>query len=389
MNSSENLIHDNLVSECEFGIRLEDNSSDNEISGCKLENVTTALALLNSASGNRIYENNIRGATDGVAIISSESNMLSFNQIMSCDSGIIIGDSSRNVLEDNNQTDVLFGLTVDGALPESFDNSIALSNTIDGRPILYCYDQSEVDILGGEYAHMTLAKCNNCKVEGNTITNDALLLYVSENNSIEKNDITGCYGGIRLQDSRGNKIRDNYVCFNMFSGAFLVTSDFNQISENAFDDNKNGIYLVNSSGNLIGDNTINRNKETGILLSNSSLNIVSSNTVDLNEIRGIHLTTSDANEIFNNTVSNSPTGIEITGSTENKIYNNNLAANGVQAVDDTGNIWDLGATEGGNFWSDHECSGNPSAGQPKAIGDLAVDSYPFQDIFGWILPKPT
>jgi len=51
------------------------------------------------------------------------------------------------------------------------------------------------------------------------------------------------------------------------------------------------------------------------------------------------------------------------------------------------NLWDDGYPSGGNYWSDHVCTGNPSDGsQPYLTGGGGIDHYPFQDPNGWI-PK--
>jgi hypothetical protein len=40
--------------------------------------------------------------------------------------------------------------------------------------------------------------------------------------------------------------------------------------------------------------------------------------------------------------------------------------------------------EGGNYWSDRPCTGNPSDGsQPYYIDDDSIDRYPFEDEDGW------
>jgi hypothetical protein len=74
---------------------------------------------------------------------------------------------------------------------------------------------------------------------------------------------------------------------------------------------------------------------------------------------------------------------------DNEIYHNNFIGNTKQAYDHNGfNSWDKGASVGGNYWSDHSCSGNPSGGTEPYNGiDTnagAVDTYPFEDQDGWV-----
>jgi len=54
------------------------------------------------------------------------------------------------------------------------------------------------------------------------------------------------------------------------------------------------------------------------------------------------------------------------------------------------NIWDCGYPYGGNYWSDHACTGNPGDGsQPYIIDENNTDHYPFQDPKRWLLPQLT
>ena len=74
------------------------------------------------------------------------------------------------------------------------------------------------------------------------------------------------------------------------------------------------------------------------------------------------------------------------GSSYNEIYHNNFINNPTQVRVDlgTGNSFDLGSKIGGNYWSDHVCTGNPSNGSEPYNFTGGVDNYPFQDPLDWI-----
>jgi len=60
----------------------------------------------------------------------------------------------------------------------------------------------------------------------------------------------------------------------------------------------------------------------------------------------------------------------------NKIYQNNFIDCDVTDEGNT-NLWDNGPIEGGNYWSDYNCTGNPSNGsQPYIIDEDSIDHYP-------------
>ena len=81
-------------------------------------------------------------------------------------------------------------------------------------------------------------------------------------------------------------------------------------------------------------------------------------------------------------------GIYTKSSSNNTIYHNNFMNNLQQVrADESANTWDDSYPSGGNYWSNHACTGNPSTGlQPYIIDDNNVDHYPFEDPGGWLLP---
>jgi parallel beta-helix repeat protein len=365
-DSSGMEIYNDSIKNIEYdGITLE-NSSNNVIKKCTLDNSTTAFAI-GGGSGNDISDNSVFDAADtGVYVVSSRGNTLEGNTFSEGNNGIVIIDSSANKLEGNILKRIKWGLYVEGSTRAAFNNAISESNTIDGRPIAYFYGQSGGQIRGRDLAHLTLAYCNGFTVERNTIANDALFLFSSNNNRIIENNISGCYG-MRLLDSKGNNLSDNSVQGNRYSGIYLIYSDNNDINGNtASENNQNGISILNSTGNIVRDNTVNHNYENGIWLNLSS-----------------------GNRIFENNITNNPFGIQIANSFRNMIYHNNFIGNKEHAEDrGSDNLWDMGNITGGNYWSGYTARGNPSNGWSKLIRGGKKDNYPFQNINGWTLAKP-
>ncbi len=359
-------VSNNSVKDTEFGLIVE-NSTENAITKCTLDNSTRAFGISES-SGNTIAENTIRSASDtGLEVFYSNKNNIVGNRFFNCEKGIIIGDSSGNMLDANMLEEVSWGLYVEGSSRDGFNNTIKESNTVNGKPIAYFYGQSGKAVSGRDLAHLTLAYCDGFTVEKNTIESDAIFLFGSNNNLIRENNVSRCYG-IRLLGSGDNNISRNTLEGNRFSGLFLVSSNSNQIIDNvASENNQNGISLLDCTANVISENTVNHNYETGIWLN-----------------------LSNDNQITKNNISNNPMGLQVLYSSGNKIYNNNLIANKEQAEDREGsNIWDMGNITGGNYWSDHTAKGNPSHGWPRIIkGTTARDEFPFQDISGWMLAEP-
>ncbi|MHC1631782.1 MAG: NosD domain-containing protein [Methanotrichaceae archaeon] len=359
-NSCNSLMERNIVSECRYGVLMEYFCDENELRESRLEKISTAINVppniasrltttalvdstaigLVSCSNNQIHENTVLNSTSGMTLFSSEGNKIRGNQLAKLSKGIIVLDSSANVLEENSLSEVRFCLYVDGTSEESFDNYIAESNCVDGKPILYYYNQSDLEIQDKECAHLTLARCQNCTVKGNAITNGLLSLYSSRNNYILENNASRCYGML-FRSSSDNLIAGNRAC----------------------DNRLDGIHLIESINNTITNNTICQNNRSGIFLSRVS----------------------DDNNIVGNTIVSNSIGINLNQSSVNSVYHNNLVDNTEQARDSgEENFWDWGPLKGGNYWSDHECVGNPCQNSSKSIGETAVDYYPFQNRDGWL-----
>ena len=198
--------------------------------------------------------------------------------------------------------------------------------------------------------------------------------------------------GIYLYYSSNCVIKNNVANSNRH-GIYLVYSSNCTLENNNANSNEYGIYLGSSSNCTLTNNIANSNRH-GIYLGSSS-NCVLENNVASSNSCGIRLwSTSINNNIRGNTVSyNTNYGMRLSYSGDNEIYHNNFLNNNEQAYDYNGfNSWDKGASVGGNYWSDHSCSGNPSNGTEPYTGiDTnagAVDTYPFEEPDGWVTVSP-
>ena len=175
-----------------------------------------------------------------------------------------------------------------------------------------------------------------------------------------------------------------------FIAGIRVTSDDNTLVNNTVTNNSCGIFLSDSSNNTLINNIVHSNNGGIWLLVGSSYNRLMNNIIS-NNYGGILVCFSDGSKITNNTVSSNRYGIIFDRGSKNRIYHNNFENNTNQAreVRQGGlypsNSWDNGPVEGGNYWSDHVCEGNPSDGsQPYNVSRVSQDRYPFEDPWGWV-----
>ena len=205
---------------------------------------------------------------------------------------------------------------------------------------------------------------------------------------------------------RANVTVKNLIVQDCQSGVRVYYSSNITVKNNELDNNNIGINIFNSSGNTVQDNTCSRS-EIGIYLYGSgdtsyscSDNTLTGNTFSDNA-KGIFLNrhpNATDNEVYNNRlyynniVANS-LGIYLVNVNNNQIYNNNVinsSSQQVQVTGGSGNVFDLGESVGGNFWSDYTGVDDGSNGRTAGdgIGDtllphLGVDNYPFMAQNGW------
>jgi len=129
----------------------------------------------------------------------------------------------------------------------------------------------------------------------------------------------------------------------------------------------------------------------GVVLEESSNNVIINSDIQGNPVwfGCLVFDSSHNNTILGNTILASyASSIYLEDSSGNRIFHNNFHVDGSRQVTVHGNCtnnWDNGYRSGGNYWSDHTCTGNPSNGsQPYTIDVNNIDHYPFQKPDGWI-----
>jgi len=273
------------------------------------------------------------------------------------------------------------------------------------------------------FSGIYLERVRSCNLSANAVTNSfiGIHLFSSTNNTIQNNDVrrnqfrgifvalsqnntilnndvksTWANQGILLESSCNNLIISNNASKNQGEGIYLFSSDSNVLKYNTVNSNNaNGIYVHSSNNNTILSNKISYNRGSGILVDwYNSFNRIASNKICLNSYGVLINVRSNHTFVTTNTISLNSYGIYLSYySSYNIIYHNNFIDNLKQVethYDSVNNTWDNGYPPGGNYWSDHVCTGNPSDGsQPYVIDANNIDLYPFQDPNGWLLHQLT
>lgn len=335
--SPNNTINDNTMDFNNFGIAILSSPGSIITQNIIINSKSSGIELY-ASSYSSIIENSISSNNWGIQLLHSLKNILTGNEMYSNEMGIFFSNSSsgntlRNNLFSDNQYNIGFS-SFDP--PQAFVQDIDQSNTINGKPIHYLVGETNKTV-SGEVGFVGLVNCQDIIVKDLLLTNnyEGLLLVSTKNSRIENVKT--------LEDSIG-------------------------------------VLLIDSSNNNFSKNQISSKGEYGIglLFSSSSANILNDNDIKSNNYYGVALR-SYLN--FNN-----------------KFYHSNFLTNGSQVYigGGTGNLFDNGYPDGGNYWSDYigiDKYGGPSQNESGSdgIGDTPYaftggkDRYPFMRENGWIV----
>lgn len=338
--------------------------------------VTKAIVL----SGENKSTTIIDGAV--VAIKANNVNISGFTM-----AGIYI-HASKVVVRDN-----FIGNGIE--LYDSNDNNVSRSIiTSNSRGIELKYSSNNTinnnTILNNEDGiYLTLESKNNTFSDNIVMNNSGYGVfydsYWCDGNALIDNTIVNNSGGVRLEYTQNNKMFNNVVSNNTEFGILLFYSNGSLVGNELSNNGEYSIAISGASGNNISNNTI-LNSEEGIELYESSNNTVKENTLSGNQYAFyIFVSSTTNNSVYGNTISNNNEGIHVAYSSGNTFYHNNFINNSIPVYSrESTNAWDNGYPSGGNHWSGHVCTGNPSNGsQPYVINADNIDNHPFQDPSGW------
>jgi parallel beta-helix repeat protein len=185
----------------------------------------------------------------------------------------------------------------------------------------------------------------DCIVENGVST---IFLSNVVNGRVEKCIVRNSWWSIELYGS-SNIILENNTCVNGVAG----------------------IYLCSSDSNIVSNNTC-KNNEYGIALEDSSNNTISNNTCENNDVVGIYINASNNNDFTYNTCENNDYGIYAESNTKNNTIHHNYLLNNREnnAYDGSSGFWknSWNGSEG-NWWSDWQ-----PPEHPDADGDGIVDN---------------
>ena len=395
-NSTDNMLRDNRVSNNREGVNLRNSCSNNLTSNDANSNTGYGVNLWSSddnmvmgntisdnwegislkcSSGNSLIKNIVSETGDAISLRNSGGNQMGKNRVSGNDNGIYLDRSSSNTFTDNtvdlsNRTGVYLLRSTNNTLTGNqmfnnrynfglylwddcyFNNSIDATNLVDGKPILYLKDASDITIdstidSGTIYCiqcdnitakDVTLIKngvgvffwkTNNSTIEDVNVSNndDGICLHSSNNNTLSGNTASKNRHGICLHFSNNNTLTESNANSNDNDGIYLHSSNNNTLSGNTASKNHCGICLHVSNNNMLTESNANSNDWHGAYLSFSDDNVLSNNSVGSNNQDGINVYSSSSNTFTKNDASNNSCGICLSQSKNNILAYNSANSN--------------------------------------------------------------
>jgi parallel beta-helix repeat protein len=262
-NSHMNSITKNTMKDCQGGVALKSNSSDNNVQENQIEGGDVSIFLW-EVGKNLIVKNQAIGSTWGIWLKDAKDIDINANDIKSKTYGIWLLNSSTTSIAKNNV---------------SIENSATI-NTIG----VFLANTSEIDVLG--------------------------------------NRINGGTFGLGISDSGSNKLTENSVAGST-QGVYIINSSHQEVYKNRIRNVEYGMTFENSSKNLVKECNI-ENSTIGLGLGTSMLNSAIENSIVNTKDTAIQMGFSSSNNLSGNQIKNSYRGIIVSESPGNLIQNNSL-----------------------------------------------------------------
>jgi parallel beta-helix repeat protein len=143
-----------------------------------------------------------------------------------------------------------YNFGVEGAALSDYLQSVDTSNLVDGKPVYYFMNQSDMVVNADAYpqvGYLGFVNCANVTVQGLNPTSNyqGLLLAFTNNSKITSNNIVNNGYGIDLYSSSDNVLSGNNVTANNWAGILLYSSSNNNVFyHNNFINNTQHVYVV-------------------------------------------------------------------------------------------------------------------------------------------------
>lgn len=344
------------------------------VDGFEIRGGTTGIRM--QSSNNVIRNNVVSGNEIGIDLIeTSDKNNLSNNRIHHNKTmGLRLYHCQGNVLRQNSISGSLVNFEIDADSAEEYQHDLDTSNTADGRPIYYMIGEQDILIDSASNAGCVFAlDCDGITVRDLTLSNNGrgvsfintsnsrienvvvkdvakagIWLEDSKKNTLSGNDVSNSGGGIKLLRSPDSILRDNTCTGNVYN--FSCRGDtigeyFQSIDLSNTVDDKPIYYFVDQAdivvdassnagcvfavdcGEVVVRDLVLSNNGTAVTFAGTAVSSIENVTAKDNSEAGILLFESPKNTVRGNRISDNTIGIELTNAEQITLEQNSITRN--------------------------------------------------------------
>ena len=324
---------------------------NNTITGNTMSGNGGSGVEVRSSTGNIITNNTSSSNRYGLYLRAANTTLASDNTFANNQFGVWIMLSCYDLLTNNNLTGNTYGFGVQGDTLPTFIHDIDTTNTVDGNPIYYLINQTDLiidpstftnvgylglvnstgitvrdlslskNLQGVMFAHTKDSTIQNITSSSNTY---GICFYGTHNTFIINSTITSNYYGIYTLDCANNTVSDNTLS-SVNYGIYLSKSSSSDIRGNALTGTSRGINIYASEDNTFEDNTVVGGLYCFYVYSSGG-NTFQGNTVTSGTY-GMYLLSSGGNTFQGNTVTSGTYGLYLSSCESSVFTGNNLTGN--------------------------------------------------------------
>ena len=142
----------------------------------------------------------------------------------------------------------------------NLDNDIGVDNLVDGKPIYYLVNKSDIVLDSSSNAGTIYCiGCSDISIFNQTLSENTygVFLYESENVVLDNITISDTMTGVYSYGSSGILLNNSVISRSVFEGINFMESDDSVVANNTIFDNEIGFNLYYSSDNLVYNNLFN------------------------------------------------------------------------------------------------------------------------------------
>ncbi|MBA7516734.1 hypothetical protein ES705_08782 [subsurface metagenome] len=363
-----------------YGIRVDAESAGQVIviNNTIVGNTREGLYILRP-DGVQIRNNTFSGnGLMDIRMSFSDSTIIANNTFISSERAIAADNNLFLTIENNTFTET--GIYIFNEYYDYAGHTIR-NNFVNGKPLGYYTDISDVTIAGGGYGQLIIANSDNVTIRDHHIDHASIgiLCQVLTNSLITNNTLEyNKYAGLFLRWC-SNLIVDS----NDFSYSSLGTGIYNSVSShvvfsnNQIHDNYDGAYNINCNNITYFNNTLENMASYGLRMQSNQEATILNNTL-INAGRAILLWSfQECNVTYNLIKDCGGEGINIDYGSEYNVIHHNFFINNNGGTDqafsnDVNNLFYDIETSVGNYWSDYSGTGDYLIGGSAGLTDPNV-----------------